>query len=178
MLTHENITAKNNQDAKKNIHALLIAINAYTDGKLYLLVLLWKSQTKVASSQDMFVSALFMDGGFGINNAYLPIEKLASNNEVWLSYSQGSITTKSLGLGIDDDHYATGLTEQMDYIKLMVTTQGFDTNPFFQEPLNIKGTKLAMWSDTATKGIMHIPTIQQFDWTAFLVGLHLIRTQN
>lgn len=123
-------------------------------------------------TQALFVSALYLDGRFGITNRYLPIARLEPQKEAWLTLRQGTISTRSIGLGIDDPHFEAGLTELMDYVKIIASTAEFDTTGFEQDSLEILGTRKAM------RSVLNIPGIQKPDWTTRLVPLHIVRPKD
>ena len=122
------------------------------------------------SNQTLFLSALLMDARFGIDNQYLPTGRLEPNQSLWLNFTQGNITTKSMGICIDDELFENGYTEQTDYLKIIASTKIFDTNAFFQEPLQVSGT-----ASNVKRSIMRMPEIKQDDWICFLLPLHIVR---
>ncbi|MBL7814827.1 MAG: caspase family protein [Saprospiraceae bacterium] len=121
------------------------------------------------SARRLFFSALYMTARFGIDNSYLPIQKLEPNETAWLSqtYDDG-VTETAFLLGMDDALVALGLKEQMDYVKIMASTEEFDTSVFRQEPLNLEGT------GTATRALMRPSSaMNKPDWVSFLLPLHI-----
>ena len=129
------------------------------------------------SSSELFVSALFMSGRFGITNEYLPNARLNPGDGVWLTLavkrdSNGTVTesTPSIGLGIDDAHFEAGLSEQIDYIKVIVAKQDFDTNGFNQDALIIRGIK-----PTTREGLQIPPTVDEEDWTTRRIPIRIVR---
>lgn len=118
--------------------------------------------------RTLFVSALVMSGRFGISNEYLTIRKLEQDEDVWLT----SDNAKSIGLGIDEDHYLAGLTEQIDFVKIIIATEDFETTGFNQDSLIILEAP-----SVKRDGLIRPAAVQKPDWTTRLIPLHIIRPQ-
>jgi hypothetical protein len=71
---------------------------------------------------------------------------------------------------MNDQLWAMGFKEQMDYLKIMVSTEELDTSVFIQEPLNLDGTGAAM------KAVLRAGGLSKPDWTSFLIPLHIIKS--
>lgn len=130
--------------------------------------------------KTLFVSAIFMGGRFGITNEYLTTSKLETGQDVWLQLNNkdenGKIvsSTTSIGLGINEPHWKAGMTEQVDFVKIVASTEDFDTGGFNQESLQI----LEFKKDVTRDGLSMRQGIQKTDWTTRIYPLHVIQPQN
>ncbi|HPH22155.1 MAG TPA: hypothetical protein PLE32_25365, partial [Haliscomenobacter sp.] len=120
----------------------------------------------------------FLSGRFGINNRHLPNARLQPGQEVWMTTAMrknaaGEVTetTRSIGLSIDQAYYDAGISEQIDYIKLIVAKQDFDTTGFNQEPLLIRGVR------ARTRDSGELPIIEEEDWTTQRIPIRIVRPQ-
>lgn len=125
-------------------------------------------------SQQLHVSALVMDGRFGIVNKFLPYEKIEPNGKAQMIETYNGKSSQSIGLTINQEAYEDGRKEQMDYLKIMVSTQAFETTDFVQEALDVRGAS-TMRSSKDAVGSADFPVIQIPDWVTFLVPLHIFR---
>ena len=126
-------------------------------------------------TRRLFVSALYMSGRFGIDNSYLPSEELEQNKPIsmiLMDESSGK-TAESISLSINDELYGLGRKEQMDYIKIIVSTERLNTSGFVQDGLNVVGSETGMRD--GAKAIGRKSAINQPDWVSYLVPLHIVR---
>jgi hypothetical protein len=125
-------------------------------------------------SRTLFCSGLVMSGRFGIDNEYLQNVKLIPAQKVFMTLNDSGISTHSIGLSINDTLYEMGVREQIDYIKVLVSTDDLNTQVFVQEPLNIEGAAPATREVLKMIG-RSVPIITKPDWISFLIPLHIVR---
>ncbi len=125
-------------------------------------------------NQQLHVSALVIDGRFKIDNSFLPYEKIEPSGKVQMIGTYNGKSSQSIGLNINQQAYEDGRKEQMDYVKIMVSTQAFETTDFVQGSLDVRGSSHSRSTKDAI-GTDDFPVIQISDWATFLVPIHIFR---
>jgi hypothetical protein len=126
---------------------------------------------KNKGDNPLFIKALLLSGRFGISSVFVSNNAVGANTEVWPVLVSNGKTYRSIGLTIDDEHYAAGMNELTDYFKIIVSTEDFSTNAFEQPPLKLRGLD----QPTRAFGFGDEPTIKMNDWGTVTVPLKLLR---
>ena len=89
------------------------------------------------SSQNYFVSTLYLGSLFGISCLLKTTEIAADGTGEWLKFKAGNKEYISIPLGLDTKYHDFGITEITGYLKIFVATTHFDVSGFEQEGLQL-----------------------------------------
>jgi Caspase domain len=124
---------------------------------------------KNTGNRNLYVSVLYLDARFGIDNFLLPKIKLESREQKVCSYEDDGMTYEILGMEMNEQLKKAGLTDQIDYFKVMVFTAPADTSIFNQSPIELTADGNPM-RDVKLIGTGNF----RADWTSFLIPIQII----
>lgn len=89
---------------------------------------------KNTGQRKLWFSICYFGADFSISNELMDIKELDATQEAWalLSTSDGNLS-KTIALCIEDGHKAAGKYKIEDYLKIIVSTEAFDSNSFSQK---------------------------------------------
>jgi hypothetical protein len=114
--------------------------------------------------KKLWVSVLYMSDNFEIINTLLPNrkEEVLPNNTVTLSYDGDP----RIELAVNEDLLKMGVKNALEYLKIIVSTDTFDTNDWTQDAISQAGTRGPVKKATSGEDPMA-------DWATFEVALQL-----
>lgn len=121
--------------------------------------------------RSLWVSLLYLADNYAITNQLMPMQALEPGHEAWaLDVDQAGTTYISILLKLDDYYLRTGQSTIEENLKLIVSTDQFDTTKFNQAGIDLNRSPL----DGATRSFSSRNQVKESDWRCFDVPL-LIR---
>ena len=94
----------------------------------------FRVKIKNTSGQSLWFSALYLGDRYDID-PILPAKELANGEEAWFQIQVDDYFFTTLGVQLEDFYLEKGLTQITEYIKVIVSTDEFNTIEFQQEGL-------------------------------------------
>ena len=126
-------------------------------------------QTKLTnkSNRNLWVSVLYFSKDNGITNELLPKQELKPKENVWLRQVQDGISYRTISVVLDDIYLKQGVHEIQETLKVIISSDEFDTQFMCQEGLEQEvKRKLAKRKSAFTT-----------DWTTKEISIKIIRKE-
>lgn len=121
--------------------------------------------------RSLWVSLLYLADNYAITNQLMPMQALEPGHEAWaLDIDQAGNTYITILLKLDDFYLRTGKSTIEENLKLVVSTDQFDTTKFNQAGIDLNRSPL----DGATRSFSSRSQVKESDWRCFDIPL-LIR---
>lgn len=101
----------------------------------------FRMQIKNTGNRSLWASVVYLESDFGINNILLPCIELEKGKSEWLVLSDGAYRTNAIRVWIKEANLNQGIRKIREYLKLIVSTESFETNAFNQEGLKQEGER-------------------------------------
>ncbi len=115
--------------------------------------------------RPLWVSMLYLDAQFGIDNVLLAGAELNPGDTVWALDPNNRSPMRTIPLNIDDPHKA----EVVEYMKVIISTEELNTDKYYQKGLGLERQA------ANSRGIFLRQAPKEKDWAARTLALRVAR---
>jgi hypothetical protein len=130
------------------------------------------------SDRPLFFCVLYLTARYGVDNSFLPGQRLDPGEKAWMSWTDNrGVTRKGIGVTIEERHWKAGLTKVTDYVKIFVTARDFTTSTLNQGSLDILEFKDTRESRglVGRSGRLDSNQWDTDDWTQYTIPITIVK---